>query len=172
MSLATWKAATALGVIGLIMVAGAGTVLLTAARGATEDLSLQGDVLAEASDEAQYNLTVQIGARVEGMLIPISGAEVTVWSVNLTETDDSVTLILTKVATGTSDSDGNATFDLTWGDYLVIANDSGLTGMAQCTIDEDLSGWLLLHSVQRDGQDGAAMHEGRPRHWNPANVTA
>lgn len=137
------------------MVAGAGTVLMTAANGATEELAVEGDSLAALSDGAQYNLTVQVGAVVEGAIIPIVGAEVTIWSVDLTETNDSITLILTKVTTATTDGEGNATFSLAEGDYLVLANYSGLTASGQCTLDADLSGWVLLHNYQQSAQ----MHE-------------
>ena len=122
---------------------GAGAVLLSSQ---TEGGTTVGTSIADVAHGTQYNLTVQVGAVVERMTIPIIGANVTVWSYNVNKTNDSVTLSFTKVATGTTDANGNVTFSLPAGDYIIVSKYSGLKSINFVSLQSDVSGMVLLHN--------------------------
>lgn len=145
MKLGNWKVAIVLGVIGVLLAAGAGSVLVAGDTGLTDTGE---DVAAEVSDGLQYNLTVSVGAFVEGVYIPISGVVVTVWSMEVVETEDNVTITFSKVATGTTDGNGTVSFALSEGDYVLVGNYSGLQAVTQLELASDMSTNMTLHSSQ------------------------
>ncbi len=141
------KASMTLGVVGLLLLGGGGAVFVAAspfwASSNSPDPALQ------------HNLTVQVGAVVEGKAIPIIGADVSVWNVNVNKTNDSVTIKFTRVAHAVTGTGGNVTFNLAGGNYIVIANYSGLSSVKKVSLSSDLSLTLFLHNMDCDeGRNG------------------
>lgn len=164
MKLATWKAASVLAVIGVLLTAGMGTIMFSASA----DQGMTGRALAaDLTNETLSNLTVRVGAVVEGQAIPIIGAAVEVWSVNITQNDTYMAIILQKVGEATTDENGNATFSLAAGDYLLIANYSGLSSVGRLSVNADQTAVLLLHS---HGMEMPPHHE--PQQRCRQNITA
>jgi len=154
-----------------MVAAGAGAVFIASP---SNGASTQVASLADVALGAQYNLTVQVGAVVEGAAIPITGANVTIWSYNLNETNDSVTLTFTKVANGTTDASGDVSFSLPPGDYIVVSSYSGLRSINFVSLQSDVSGLVLLHNpLAPVGHGGVRerLHEGL-RMPRPTSTTA
>jgi len=129
----------------MVAIAGVGVLAFAAptpvASGMNSSSSLSSDV--------HYNLTVRVGAIVEGKAIPIIGANVTVWSYSVNKTNDSVTITFTKVAKATTDSNGNVSFSLPVGKYIIVSTYSGLRSVVFVNLDKDVSGVVLLHNPAR-----------------------
>lgn len=139
MRIAGTKASMALLMVGLLVVGGAGTLMVAAnpfgiAANATTDIT------------QHYNLTVQVGAVVEGKAIPIIGAEVSVWSCSVNETNDSIVITFTRVAHTITETGGNVTFSLPASQYIIVANYSGLQSIKRVSLDNDMSIIALLHN--------------------------
>ncbi len=136
------KASVTLGVVGLLLLGGGGAVLVAAHPFWASSNS--------PDPTQQHNLTVNVGAVVEGKAIPIIGAEVSVWNVNVTKTNDSVTIKFTRVAHAVTGTGGNVTFNLAGGNYIVIANYSGLSSVKKISLSTDLNVTLFLHNMERE----------------------
>jgi len=139
MRLADKKASIALGMVGLLLVAGAGTsfVVLAHPFGANAN---------SPDSSLQHNMTIQVGAVVVGRAIPMIGAEVSVWTANVSKTNDSVTITFTRVAHALTGTGGNVTFSLAGGNYIVIANYSGLQSVKKIVLDSDVDIVMFLHN--------------------------
>jgi CTP:molybdopterin cytidylyltransferase MocA len=148
MKLAMWKAASAITVIGVLLAAGMGTMMISAS--ADQD-NLTGTVAESVANETLYNLTVRVGGIAEGNAIGVSEVTLEVWSVNITENDTYKSIVLQKVAEAVTDENGNATFTLSAGDYLIVANNSGQVSAGQLTMENDQSVVLLLHGGECHG---------------------
>ncbi|HTY47765.1 MAG TPA: hypothetical protein VMB46_08905 [Methanomassiliicoccales archaeon] len=142
MKLADKRASVALGLVGLLIVGGAGTLVVATINPFAANVTAPDPAL-------QHNLTVQVGAVVEGKAIPIIGADVSVWNVNVNKTNDSVTIKFTRVAQAVTGTDGNVTFNLAGGQYIVVANYSGLQSIKKVNLGADLNLTLLLHNPDR-----------------------
>ncbi len=139
-----------LGVVAVLLLGGAGTLVIAANPFATS--------VGAPDPSLQHNLTIHVGAVVEGKAIPIIGAEVSVWSVNVNKTNDSLTIKFTRVAHATTEVGGNVTFKLAGGNYIVVANYSGLQSIKKVSLGMDLSLTLFLHNMERN----EGRHECRP----------
>ena len=139
MKLADKRASMALGMVGLLLVAGAGASFVVFAN----PFGLNAN---SPEPALQHNMTIQVGAVVEGRAIPIIGAEVSVWTASVNKTNDSVTITFTRVAHAVTGTGGNVTFDLAGGNYIVIANYSGLQSVKKVALDSDVDLVLFLHN--------------------------
>jgi hypothetical protein len=147
------KASMSLLLVGLLVAGGAGTVLIASAN----PFAVNDNAAVDASQH--HNLTVQVGAIVEGKAIPIIGAEVSVWSVSVNRTNDSVTITFTRVAHAITPTGGNVTFNLTAGNYILVANYSGLQSIKRIALDSDLNLVLFLHNIQQGEFAGICGHD-------------
>ncbi len=140
---------------GLLVVVGGGAALLVAANPLAVGLN------ATLDSTPRYNLTVQVGAVVEGREIPIIGAEVSVWSCSVNKTNDSVVITFSRVGHDFTEVGGNVTFNLPAGQYYVIANYSGLKSFKQISLESDLSIVAQLHNYHHGDDDRlcASHHE-------------
>jgi hypothetical protein len=163
MKLATWKAASVMAVVGVLLAAGMGTMMFSASAGQT---SITGTTAATLADELLSNLTVRVGAIVEGRGVAVSGATVEVWSVNLTQNDTYMAIVLQKVAEATTDENGNVTFGLSAGNYLLVANYSGLSSVGQISLESEQTAILMLHSLDPPN------HGPGSKERCPQNITA
>ena len=145
MKLADKRASVALGLVGLLLLGGAGTLVVATFNPFAANVGAPDPTL-------QHNLTIQVGAVVEGKAIPIIGAEVSVWNVNVNKTNDSVTIKFTRVAQAVTGTGGNATFNLAGGQYIVVANYSGLQSIKKVNLSTDSDLTLLLHNPERAGR--------------------
>jgi hypothetical protein len=144
MRIADTKASMAVLVVGLLVAVGAGTVIVAA--------NPFGIATNASTDTTQhYNMTVQVGAVVEGKAIPIIGAEVSVWSCRVNETNDSVVITFTRVAHAITGTGGNVTFNLPSDQYIIVANYSGLQSIKRISLDSDMNIVSLLHNYHHEG---------------------
>jgi hypothetical protein len=154
MRIGNTKASMALLMVGLLVAGGAGTLLVASANPFAFAANQQIDTT------QHHNLTVQVGAVVEGKTIPIIGAEVSVWSVDVNRTNDSVVITFARVAHTITEAGGNVTFNLAAGSYIVIANYSGLQSIKKVSLDNDLSIIALLHNPRHhDGNWMCGQHQ-------------
>jgi hypothetical protein len=147
MRIADTKGSMALLMVGLLVAGGAGTMLIVSAN----PFGIAADAPTDTTQH--YNLTVQVGAVVDGKAIPIIGAEVSVWSSSVNRTNDSVVITFTRVAHAITQTGGNLTFNLTAGQYIIIANYSGLQSIKRVSLDSDTSVIALLHNCHH-GEEG------------------
>jgi len=143
MKLATWKAASVLAIVGVLLAAGMGTIAFSASA---DQNATAGTTATSLVDGPLSNLTVRVGAIVEGRAIAISGATVEVWSVNITQNDTYMAIVLQKVGQAITDENGNATFSLATGTYLLAANYSSLSSVGQFKLESDQTAIIMLHS--------------------------
>lgn len=139
MRMADTKASMAVLMAGLLVVGGTGTILV-----AVNPFYI---TASSPMDPMQhYNMTVRVGAMVEGREIPIIGADLSVWSCSVNKTNDSVVITFTRVAHIITEKGGNATFNLPAGQYIIVANYSGLQSIKRVSLDGDMSIDALLHN--------------------------
>ena len=152
MRIADIKASTVVLMAGLLVIGGAGTVLVAANPFA---------INATADAPQLYNLTIQVGVVVEGKQIPIIGADVSVWSKSVNRTNDSIVITFTRVGHAVTETGGNVTFSLAAGEYIVVANYSGLSAIKKISIDSDTSMVVLLHNYHHGDGNWMCAHRHR-----------
>lgn len=129
-----WKIPAVLGVVGLLMFAGA--TMLVSAEEQTQDLT---DLVDAGSNSTQYNLTLQAISMIDGELAPVSGVTIEIWSIELNETVDKITVTMTRVDSATTDDGGNVSFQLPAGEYLIKTNNSEIQMTGRIILDQDTS---------------------------------
>jgi len=151
-NLMTRKGIIAVGLISALLIGGLGAMVVTAG----DDVSI-GDAAPTVtlSDQKSGTLTVLVGARVEGRIVPLGNVQLDVLSVNSTKEAGEITIILEKVAEGTTNVSGAASFDLECGKYLVVAHYNGLKAFGKINLDEDETVKMLLHNFERQFPAGA-----------------
>ncbi len=145
MFLKSWKGLAALALVVALAISGAG--IYAAAAG--EDVSTEAGPKVEVCEEGTDSLTVLVGARVEGQIVPMSGVDLEVFSVDIERTNESLTITLEKVTAGETDDRGKAFFELAHGRYLVVAHYNGLKAMGKYNLTGDSTVRMLLHNWHR-----------------------
>jgi hypothetical protein len=150
MVLNAWKGLAVIGIIAALVVSGVGIFAHT-----TDDSMNLGDelktepeiqVIEQVDENETDTLTVKVGVRVEGQLVPIQGATVKLLSVDTTRDNNTVTIVLERIAIGETDENGTITCGIDHGKYLVLATYNGLTGIGKCNLEEDTEIGVLLHN--------------------------
>ena len=93
-----------------------------------------------------HNLTVTVGANVEGKQIPIEGALVLIYSVDVTKSGNTTNIVLEKVAEQQTNAYGQVGFQLAQGRYIIIAHYHSLNGFGRINLAEDLGRKVMLHN--------------------------
>jgi hypothetical protein len=137
------KASMAVLMVGLLVVGGAGTFFV-----AVNPFDIAAISPMDATQH--YNMTIKVGVIVEGRQIPIIGADVSVWSCNVNMTNDSVVITFTRVAHTVTERGGNVTFNLPAGQYIMVANYSGLQSIQLISLVGDVSIDAILHNPQKN----------------------
>lgn len=161
----------AMGTVAILFVSGIAFTLMS-----SSDVSAADETPIVTVDEettaTNYALTANVMCRVAGTEITLTGVNVTVYTVNITEDENTMTIVIEKVAQGLTDSEGNITFDLPEGEYMVCATYQGLCGFGQVNLTEDQMSAILLHGGNWNNMtdqrmscmnDGTYRHEGGPR---------
>ncbi len=140
----------AMGAVAALLVSGVAFALMSSADVSAEDETPEVTV-EEETTETTYAITAHVECRVDGSNITLEGVNVTVYTVNVTEDDDTTTIVIHRVAQGLTDSEGNVTFDLPEGSYVVCATCQGLCGFGEVNLTEDQLSTIVLHG---DGWGG------------------
>ncbi len=151
----SWMITGAFAAIAVLLVAGLALVVIAPgalANDQTPQVSIN-DQAAPTSigstplndGSAMHNFTITVGANVEGKKVPIEGALVLVYSVNVAKVDNTTTIVLEKVAEQRTDANGQVEFQLAQGRYIVIAHYHGLNGFGRVNLTEDLGRNVMLH---------------------------
>lgn len=119
--------------LALIALVAAGGLAAVSVAGASSPIALpfisQGTTQSNGS-----NLEIVVWTYVNGSKVPVQGAEVTVYTASYaTGTNGTITITLTPIANGTTNSHGAVYFDLANGRYVVIAHHDGMRGA--CLLD-------------------------------------
>ncbi len=112
------------------------------------------------TDNTNHIFTITVDARVDGRRVPMADALVLVYSVNVTTSGNTTTVVLEKVAEQRTDANGVVVFDLSGGKYLVIANYHGLNGFGKIDLTDDMSREVMLHNWDGEflnGLEGSKM---------------
>lgn len=146
MKLKSWKSLAIIGLIGALILGGVGTVVVTAKN--------QGSAIADGptvnlDEPQQHNLTVWLGAKIEGKVVPIQGAKVAAWSMTAIWSDNNTTFTMTfhKAAEGITDANGTTKFNLSEGKYLIVASYHGLKSVTKMHLDGDETIRMRLHNL-------------------------
>ncbi len=152
----SWMMTGALTTIAILLIAGLALAVITPgaqANDQTPQVSISDQAASPSNgsiplneSSAMHNFTVTVGANVEGDRIPIEGALVLVYSVNVTKLENTTTIVLEKVAEQRTDANGQVEFQLTQGRYIVIAHYHGLNGFGRVNLTEDLGHKVMLHN--------------------------
>ena len=146
----------AMGAVVALLISGVAFTLMSSSNVSAEDETPVVTVEEEVSDTT-YTLTVNVACPVDGTTITLEGINVTVYTVNITEEDDTTTIIVQNVAEGQTDAEGNVTFELPEGEYVICATYQGLCGFGEVNLTEDqLSTIMLRGSGWCDG-DGQSL---------------
>lgn len=102
--------------------------LVAAGLVATNGIATDGssDALSIDSGTSAKTLNVTVYANVQGQTVPIQGANVTVYEVNVVENDTVETITIEKIATTTTGVGGLAQIVLPEGEYTLVADYYGL----------------------------------------------
>lgn len=133
-----------MGAVATLLISGIAFALMSSTSVSAEDESPVVTVEEEGTD-ATYALNVNVVCMVDGTPITVEGVNVTVYTVNITEDDDTTTIVVQKVAQGQTDTEGYLTFDLPEGEYMVCATYQGLCGFGEVNLTEDQLSTIMLH---------------------------
>ncbi|MBI0582338.1 MAG: carboxypeptidase regulatory-like domain-containing protein [Methanomassiliicoccales archaeon] len=103
-----------------------------------------------SADLTTLNLSVNVLCHADDESITLSGVNVTVYTVDITNGEDNATIVIEKVAEGQTDADGNVTFQLPEGEYAVSASYQGLRGFDWVNLTEDQISTLQIHGCDWD----------------------
>lgn len=152
----SWMMTGALAAIAVLLVAGLALTVITPgaqANDQTPQVSISDQAVSPLNgstslndSSAMHNLTVTVGANVEGKKIPIEGALVLVYSVNVIESENTTNIVLEKVAEQQTNANGQVGFQLAQGRYIIIAHYHGLNGLGRMNLTEDLGRKVMLHN--------------------------
>jgi len=148
----TLKGILAIGLISALLVGGLGAMVVTTSPG---DQTADAAPMVTVSEEQTDTLTILVGARIEGRIVAMAAVELEVFSVNITKEAGVITIVLEKVAEGTTNASGAAEFELEHGKYLVAAHYNGLKAFGVVNLDEDETAKMLLHNFERQFPAGA-----------------
>ena len=123
----------AMGAVAALLISGVAFTLMSSSNVSAEDETPVVTVEEEVTDTT-YALTVNVVCKVDGTSITLEGINVTVYTVNITEEDDTTTIIVQNVAQGLTDAEGNVTFELPKGEYVVCATYQGLCGFGEVNL--------------------------------------
>jgi hypothetical protein len=152
MNLMTRKGILAIGLISALLVGGLGAMVVTASPG---NQTADATPMVTVSEEQMGILTVLVGAKIEGRVVPMTAVELEIFSVNITKETGMVMIVLEKVAEGTTNASGAAEFELEHGEYLVLAHYHGLKAFGKVNLDEDETLKMLLHNWEKQFPAGA-----------------
>ncbi|MDW5564314.1 MAG: hypothetical protein SA339_13950 [Methanomassiliicoccus sp.] len=148
----------ALGAVAALLVAGAVLAFAPSTEVSASDDTTVVTAESTSADAATLNLSVNVLCRVDGESITLSGVNVTVYTVNITEDGDNATIVIEKVAEGQTDDDGNVSFQLPDGEYAVSASYQGLRGFDWVNLTEDQISTVRLHGCDWDMDGAQCMH--------------
>lgn len=134
----------ALGTSAVLLMSGIALTLMSSIDVSAEDGTFIVTV-EEGSAENVCQLTVNVFCNVDGAKVTLAGADVTACTVNITEVGNATTIVIERVALGLTDADGNVTFDLPEGKYVVCAAYQGLHGFGDVDLTEDQVRSIFLH---------------------------
>jgi hypothetical protein len=140
----------ALGAMAALVVSGAILAFAPSTEVAAADDTPIVTVQDTSADLTTLNLSVNVLCRVDGESITLSGVNVTVYTVNITDGEDNATIVIDKVAEGQTDADGNVTFQLPAGEYAVSASYQGLRGFDWVNFTEDQVSTVQMHGCDWD----------------------
>lgn len=146
----------ALGAFALLAIAIVAAVVLSAAPAAATEDEAPVVTVDEEEIEGVCNLTVNVGGKIEGKNVPLTGAEVFVYVVNITVEENRTTIVIEKVAEGVTDANGTVTFSLEEGKYCIMAKYHGLKGFARLNLSEDESATINMHNWPAECERGKA----------------
>ncbi len=135
-----------IGAVSALLISGIAFALMASTDVSAEDNSPVVTVEEEVTDSS-YTLTVHVVCMVDGTPIILEGVNVTVYTVNITEDDDTTTIVVQNVAQGLTDAEGNVTFELPEGEYMVCATYQGLCGFGEVNLSEDQLSTIMLHGI-------------------------
>jgi hypothetical protein len=112
------------------------------------------------SENLTHIFTITVCANVEGKKVPMADALVLIYSVNVTKTGNTTTIVLQKVAENRTDINGVVDFNLAEGKYVVIAHYNGLNGFGKVNLTDDMSRSVMMHNWDGEflnGLEGSKM---------------
>jgi hypothetical protein len=95
-------------------------------------------------------LNVTVYANVGGKLVPIEGANVTVYEITVEENDTVTTITMTKIAVAETGEGGVAQITLPEGNYTIVADYYGLRSVGILSTDTDENVTMVLSSGLND----------------------
>ena len=135
----------AFGAVAALLITGAALAFAPSTDVAAADETPIVSAESASADLTTLNLSVNVLCHVDGDSVTLSGVNVTVYTVNITDNEDNATIVIEKVAEGQTDSDGNVTFQLPEGEYAVSASYQGLRGFDWVNLTEDQVSTVQLH---------------------------
>ena len=135
-----------IGAISALLISGIAFALMSSTSVSADDDTPVVTVEEEVT-ETSYALTVNVVCMVDGTPIILEDVNVTVYTVNITEDDDTTTIVVQNVAQGLTDAEGNVTFELPEGEYMVCATYQGLCGFGEVNLSEDQLSTIMLHGI-------------------------
>lgn len=123
--------------------------VMAAGMVATNGLATDGssDTLSSDVGTATQTLNVTVYADVQGQVVPIQGANVTIYEVTETRNGTTETITIEKIASGTTGVGGVAQISLPEGNYTVVADYYGLRSVGVLSGDTDGNITMVLSSM-------------------------
>lgn len=122
--------------------------LIAAGMVATNGIATDGsdDTLSVDSGTLTRTLNVTVYADVQGKMVPIQGANVTVYEVTVVENDTVETITIEKIAESTTGVGGVAQIVLPEGNYTIVADYYGLRSVGILSSDTTENITMVLNS--------------------------
>jgi hypothetical protein len=128
----------AVGAVAVLIVSGLAMTLMTSTSASTtNDDSPIVSVDDQTTSATTHNLTVNVLCKVNGTRVALSGVNVTICTMNITQENNRTTIEVIKVAEGQTDENGTVVFELAEGKYFIFAQHNGLKGFSRGNLTED-----------------------------------
>ncbi len=129
---------------------------------ATNGIATDGSSDASSTDSgtSTQTLNVTVYANVQGQLVPIQGANVTVYEVTVIENDTVETITIEKIAVSTTGVGGVVQIVLPEGDYTLVADYYGLRSVGILSNDTTENISMVLNAGMRGHGGHSAGYSG------------
>ena len=136
---------------------------------ATTGTSDDGTTTLGVDDTTTNLVNMTVYANVQGHVVPIEGANITVYQVTVESNDTTMVVTYQKVAELETGEGGSVQVNLTSGNYTVVAEYYGLTRVIEISIEADTDVSLILNAGLCDPGEFQRHLGMGPKIWDEKN---
>ena len=161
-----------IGVVAVLAVAGLAAVLMTSSNvSATSDGTPMIAIGDEGGLSDPSNLSVQVCSKVNGQLVPMVGANITICEMKVVREQERTTMTVMNSVQAQTDGNGTAVVNISEGKYWMFAECNGLRGFCNGNLNDDEMNLVKMHQWnwgQMKGESFQVMNQVQSQTGNQA----